>query len=114
MTLEADFLKLQQSLAEIEGSKLPRFSFGFESSYEREVAQDEEDINFLKSIPVNEERRIIQAKLEAAISDAFNLNMHQGEIKIVRQPRPGLTVTIEVARLIQGICEYYEIPLSRS
>lgn len=112
-TLTQQELELTKELARIRGIKLPRISFGLEDdTYEREVQQDEGDLRIIKSIPINEERRRIQAQISLQLQKAFELNMHKDPWVIIREPVPGKTISIDVPRLIFGYCQYYEIPIS--
>lgn len=97
-------------LAQIKGLKLPRITLGLEDAgYEKEVRQDEEDLKWLKSIPVNEGVINIRDSIRRALKKALELGLHQKPWLITQEIRPGKKIEIDAPRLIKVYCEYYEV-----
>ncbi len=101
-------------LAGIRGIRLPRITLGLDDpSYERQVREDEEDLRIVRSIPVTEGRRRVQAQIRQEIEKAFEMGMHRDPWVVVNESQPGRKVETNVPQLIRGYCEYYEIPIPK-
>lgn len=110
ITKEDDLLR---KLAAVRNVKLPRIGFPLDdASYEREVQQDEKDIQWPRSIPVNEEMRGVRAHIASELKLALELNMHKEPWTIIQNPKPGVKVKIDVPALINGYCARYRIQIS--
>lgn len=91
---------------------LPRITLGLgDNQYKREVAGDEKDLRRIKSIPVTREIEAVRARIRHQLESAFGLGLHEEEWIIVKEPRPGEKVEINVPQLIRGYAEHYEVPI---
>lgn len=101
-----------EKLAEIDKTRLPRISFPLDdSSYERTVREDEEDLKRIKGAPIRDEIKKTKTGIQHTIQQAIEMGMHKEPWIIVNEPTPGKKTEIDVPKLIRGYAEYYEVPI---
>lgn len=104
--------KILKRLADIKGVKYVPLGNGINfADIDEQGSDDLEDLKILRSIQPNEDLKRLQAKAKRCLEVAFGWGMHENDWKIEKEEKPGVTTTIDVKRLIHGLCQYHEIPI---